>query len=325
MGFFSKFKKPGGLTSGNERSEIRVVDNRVFLLGLDELYCNAMKQHEREELLKCARYIANALNVSPGQVPIEGYYTEDELLSEYFLLVRALQNVENITAPGLSSSVELKRLRDIMSAPIFGCPQYIRNGRTMLFPTGCDALSQALNDTYPEWTVENLIIVAHRIAHEKDDISLVGLAARIKDPVLLAALRESVVLYADIIVGAVLNPPKPKYVWAVDEDLSSQAKRFIDTFNRLFDNELPPPDQSQVERYWQAYKDNEIHGRCVRLGYDDSHTPIRHYHWGIYRTYSGEPALHEFWSSKIWTTAEFRRLVPSTWGLPQLPPEHKLH
>ena len=32
----------------------RVIDNRVFLLGLDELYRKAMQTHERTELRECA-------------------------------------------------------------------------------------------------------------------------------------------------------------------------------------------------------------------------------------------------------------------------------
>ena len=323
MDFFRRFAKRKKKVFESVPCEKRIVDNRVFLLGLDKLYRNAMKQHEREELLKCARYTAKKLNISPAQVPIEGYYAEDALLSEYFRLINALRRVADIDEPGLKSSSELKRLREVMSSIIFGSPQYNRNGKTMLLSEGQDALSEALENTFPDWTSENLSSAAQRIAREKDDISLVGLAARIKDTVVLAALRESVVLYARKIWGASLEPPKPEYVWTVDEDLSNQAKRFIDTFNALFNDELPQPEPSQAENYWHAYTDNKIHGRCVRLGIDDSVHPIRHYHWGIYRTYSGEPAVYEFWSPKIWTTDEFRKVVPSTWGLPRIPGELK--
>lgn len=75
------------------RIERLVVNNRVFLLGLDELYRESMKTHERHELLICARETADALSVAPADVPIEGYYTEDEDLTEYFRLVRALQDL----------------------------------------------------------------------------------------------------------------------------------------------------------------------------------------------------------------------------------------
>jgi hypothetical protein len=52
-----------------------------------------MKCHERNELLHCARETATALSLPPANVPIEGYYTEDAMLTEYFRLVRSLQTV----------------------------------------------------------------------------------------------------------------------------------------------------------------------------------------------------------------------------------------
>jgi hypothetical protein len=49
------------------------VDNRTFLLGLDELYRSAMKAREGTELLGCAEQVVNALGVVPAEVPVEGY------------------------------------------------------------------------------------------------------------------------------------------------------------------------------------------------------------------------------------------------------------
>ncbi len=49
-----------------------IVDNRMFLLGLDKLYRDAMKKHERSELRQCAQRVANALDLAPAQVPVEG-------------------------------------------------------------------------------------------------------------------------------------------------------------------------------------------------------------------------------------------------------------
>ena len=47
-----------------------VVDNRVMLLGLGELYRTAMKEHERTELLVCARRVSTALHQAPADVPV---------------------------------------------------------------------------------------------------------------------------------------------------------------------------------------------------------------------------------------------------------------
>lgn len=70
-----------------------VVTNRVFLLGLDELYRQAVRVHERGELLNCARVVAVALGVEAVDIPVEGYYASDPKLTAYFLIMRALQNV----------------------------------------------------------------------------------------------------------------------------------------------------------------------------------------------------------------------------------------
>jgi hypothetical protein len=258
----------------------------------------------------CARRVAETLRVAPADVPVEGYYAEDERLTEYFLLVRALQDVGEGKKNSVDSLSEFQRLRDVTSAPLYGRPQY--EGR--LLPR--DALSQALIDTFPNWTAPSLTAAAYNIALELDEISLVGLAARIKDAVVLTALRESVVLYAEVIVGAALHPPRPEYVWEVDKDLARQAGRFIDTFNTLFGERLPPPDPAQAELYWHAYDDNEIHGRCVRLGYDNTSLPIRNYHWAIRRAADGGFAVQEFWNPELWTTTRYRSAL---YGFERLP------
>lgn len=53
-------------------TKVCVVDNRVFLPGLDKLNRGAMKRHERAELLTCAGKVAAALGIRPASVPFEG-------------------------------------------------------------------------------------------------------------------------------------------------------------------------------------------------------------------------------------------------------------
>ena len=280
------------------------VDNRTFLLGLDYLYRETMKRHERGELLVCARCLATALDVAPADVPIEGYYADDQKLTEYFRLVRALQAVDERATPSVDSLPQFQRLRDVTTSPLYGCPQ--QDGK--LLPVGRDALSRALVDNLPEWNVQRLTAAACAVAQQIDDISLVGLAALVQDAVVLTALRESVVLYAEWVLGG-LPPPNPKYVWLVDKDLTEQARRFIDTFNALFDESLPPPEPAQAERYWHAFEANEIEDRCVRLGCDDTVSPPLQYHWAIYRTRENIFAVQEFWHSDVWTTARYHGCV----------------
>ena len=97
-------------------------------------------------------------------------------------------------------------------------------------------------------------------------------------------------------------------MWKVDDDLVRHARRFVDAFNALFDDELPTPHPDHAERYWRACYGNDVLGRCVRLGSDDTVMPHRYYHWAIRRGAGGAGGLevHEFWDVEIWTTDMYR-------------------
>lgn len=287
-----------------------IVDNRTFLLGLDQLYRTAMKKHERGELLGCAKRLAAALDVAPADVPIEGYYGEDEDLTRYFRLMRALQKVPHTARETVAGRAEFRRLQAVTAAPLYGRAQDVGK----LLPVGRDPLSQALNNTVPNWAAARLTAVAASVARDWDDFSLVGLAARWGDAVVLAALRESVVLYAEIMVAGL--PPTHEFVWRVDPELATQAQRFIDCFNALFGESLPAAVAAQAEAFWWAAEDNEILGRCVRLGYDDRTKPIRHYHWAVRTELERGPSLHEFWDTEVWTTARYRKSLGLSDGGP---------
>jgi len=280
----------------------RIVNNRVFLLGLDELYRRAMKKHERGELLACAQRVAAVLRVGPADVPVEGYYSEHADLAAYFRLVRALQVVSFEREPEVASLSQFRRLLAVTSSPIFGSP--IRED--YLLPKGRDPLSAALKAarSVEEWTVPLLTAAAARIAQETDDYSLVGLASRTEDPVVLAALRESVVLYAKAVTLGVIT--WPKFVWQVDPELCVAAQRFVDTFNGLFGLELPPPTAQYAHIFGGAADESQIDGRCVRLG----QTPgpqANYYHWAVARGRNHQPMVDEFWAPEIWTTERYRR------------------
>lgn len=282
-----------------------IVDNRMFLLSLDRLYRDAMKRHEREELLPCARRIAQALDVAPADVPIEGYYAEDAELTEWFRLVRGLQRVPKSRRPEVAALPAFQRLLTVTSAPLYGCPQH-----DSLLPVGRDPLSEALL-TEPDWNVPRLTQAAGRVAHEIDDFSLVGLAARGGDAVVLAAVRESVVLFAETIVLGIPRPTRREFVWNVDADLARHAARFVDAFNALFGDELPPPDAEHAGSYWYRHHDDVIHGRCARLGTDA--TGRRHYHWAIRSDVDGTLGVEDFWDSEVWTTERYRAEQRDHW------------
>jgi hypothetical protein len=285
--------------------ETRVVDDRVFLLSLDEQYRASMKLAEMLELLPCARRVAEALQVSPAQVAVEGYYGESQDLTEYFRLVRALQDVNESETSSVDGMPEFQRLLEVTSSAIYGRPIHNRK----LLPMGRDPLSRAMWDVRL-WTVPELVAAAHRIAVDGDDFSLVGLAAFADDAVVLAALRESVVLYAEIVAlgGEPLDPPSVRYEWRVSEELARRAARFVDTFNALFGKRLPPAEARFAPAYWTSWSEARIEGRCVRLGGDDRTDPPMYYHWAICTDRSEEQVVQEFWAPEVWTTDRYRSL-----------------
>jgi hypothetical protein len=285
--------------------ETCVVDNRVFLLGLDELYRRAMKHHEMTELLPCAREVARTLHVAPATGPVEGYYAEHELLTEYFQLMRALQGVPNGRVGAVETLHAYQRLYAVTSSRLFG---RVRD-EDKLLPTGQDPLTEALEETpRAELTIPHVTATAEQVARKLDDYSLVGLAARSRDSVVLAALRESVVLYARVaqILSELGELPKRVFEWHVSPELAKQANRFIGEFNTLFPGTrlLPEAAPKNAERFWDASDESKIVGRCVRIGYDS--TKRLHYHWAI-RQPQDELEVEDFWAAEIWTTERYRR------------------
>lgn len=284
------------------KGNLYVVNNRVFLLGLDQLYRERTKEHERGELLRCARETAKILSVAPADVPIEGYYSEDQQLTAYFRLMRALQEVPKSRESEVASAPGFIRLLQVTGSPIFGPSA----DEPKLLPAGRDVLTAALLDTFPSWTVDNVLDKAYEYAIDSDDFSLVALAALTRDAVIATVLRESVVLYSELAVGEELHPSEPEYVWEVDEVIQDRAVPFVETFNELFSDDLPMPKSENAASFWTAAENKNIIGRCVRIGSDDQTVPIMHYHWAIDWSSRDAYKVRDFWDTGIWTTDRYR-------------------
>lgn len=122
---------------------------------------------------------------------------------------------------------------------------------------------------------------------------------------MLAALRESVVLYAAAMGGSAVVR-EPGYVWQVDDQLAGRAALFVAEFNELFDAELPSPTADNARLFWAACRTWKVLGRCVRIGFDDSTEPVRHYHWAIDHDGRYNLKVKDFWDTEIWTTSRYR-------------------
>src|SRR5205823_3581834 len=121
----------------------------------------------------------------------------------------------------------------------------------------------------------------------------------------LTALRESTVLYAAPVGGSGMRDT-PEYVWNVDEIIQARSAKFVHTFNELFDESLPRPAAENADKFWMACSEWKIIGRCVRIGFDDSVQPIRHYHWAIDLDAKYNKIVRDFWDTEFWTTTRYR-------------------
>ncbi|MEE9393548.1 MAG: hypothetical protein V3W41_13690 [Planctomycetota bacterium] len=284
--------------------ETRVVDNRVFLTGLDELYRTAMMQHESSELLTCARRVAEKLKAQPANLPVAGYYVKSKELTEFFLLMKALQEIGEDQRPEVETMPEYQRLLAVTSSALYGRPA--QTGK--LLPLAINSLTQALGES-ENWSLQELVKTASKVARGNDDDSIVGLAALAKDALMVVATSESVTLFTlDSTTSAWPGRREPpRYLWKVDADLSERATRFVETFNALFVEDLPRPGQHQAEAYWRAARSDTHLGRCVCLGrsFGDHH----YYHWAIRRSEAGGYEVDEFWHAERWTTARYRESI----------------
>lgn len=102
----------------------------------------------------------------------------------------------------------------------------------------------------------------------------------------------------------------------VDEELAELARTSIEAFNVLFDDGLPAPEALNAATYWHAHTANDLVGRCVRIGFDDSTSSTRHYHWAICRGADRGMSVQEFWKPEVWTTTRYRSLLQSD-GVPR--------
>jgi hypothetical protein len=259
-----------------QRGQIVIIlDDRALLFALDRLYREAIQTFERATLLPAARTVSAALAIDPLDVPPEGYYSIDGRLTEYFRLMRALQAAPESQEPVVASLPEFKKLRDVCTSPIYGRPDRTRT----LLPTARDALGQALDEVAPDWTMARLLPAARSAALKADDYSLVWLAAQIEDPVVLTAVRESVVLYVSLKLSGLL---KLIVDWKVTTELAAQANRFVEAFNALVPTQLPAVVPENGELFFDPGRPSpDVAGRCVRIGVDPLSRPMRHYHWAI--------------------------------------------
>lgn len=285
-----------------------VVDNRTMLLGLDYMYREIMKRFEVEQLLVCAQEVCARLDIGPADCSVEGYYTESGELRRYFQLVRSLQRQKANTRARVQDLESFRLLEKVTSSSIFG-----RKGdESHLLPRSLSPLADALARP-GQWSVKSLLERAQQIARGSDDHSLVGLAARAGDAVVMAALRETACLYEEVVIGY-RDTTAYRYTWNADDEICRAANCFVEEFNRLVGDRygrLPSVTPECAREFSTSAHCNDIVGRCVWIGQN----PVgdHYYHWAVCMRREDEDApgslfVDEFWSREVWTTEQYRNL-----------------
>ncbi len=275
-----------------------VVDNRHFLSGLDSLYRDVMKIAEATDLLQCARTVCDELHLTiDDTIPVEGYYTENAELTEYFLRMRALQAVDRSRSAEVQTTSALERLHAVTASPCFGEVVW----GTTLLPQGLDSLGRALDAVQmTAWALPRLVEEAYKAAFESDNFAFATLACLAKDATMITAIRETTTLYSLVIAGGVA--PTLVYEWTVEPAVAERAALFIEAFNTLMGASLPAPIAENAEIYYAHADVHKLVGRCVRLGHTNDQ-PERYYHWAI--NYQLE--VEDFWADEIWTTERYSK------------------
>ena len=284
------------------KTEILVVDNNTFVLGLDELYREAMKSYERDELLKHAKNVANELNIEPIDCPIEGYYYEEPELTEYFKIMRSLQDLNRSECHSVLNTQSYLRLYEIVSSPIFGKPF----DDLKLLPSATNQFNNALTELFPNWSIPEITEKAYDKVSNSDDFSLVALGVLTKDPVVVTALRESVALYMAVVAAGIPEPVQYKYEWRVDSEIQKRAIKFVNEFNSLFNNELPMPREENAKLFFDACNTESLFGRCIYIGKNSDLSNMKFYHWALKFDNNYNIIATDFWDDKIVTTEKYR-------------------
>lgn len=272
-----------------------IVDNRLFVIGLCELYRQKMKEYEAAVLLPLAASACEKLNIQAADCEIEGYYSENDELIRFFKLIRSLQNTESLDVLPAVELEEIRLLRKALNSPAMGR----RIESSKILPRTSSPFGQAMSDL-SEWSIDGLSHMAKQMVTDTDS-GLIAVASATGDPVAIGVARESQALMADLEMAEV---DIPTYNWDVSSDVRLIAEKFISSLAETTGILLPVPDAVSAEIYGQAAAEAEISGRCTLLG-EQSGNPFPYYHWYI-DSLDNRLVVKDFWSSHVWTTDALR-------------------
>ena len=279
-----------------------LVTDRLFIIGLTELFRRQMKDHEINTLLPLAQKVCSILGLTPVNIPLEGYYADSPTLSQYFRLIRALQMAPSSEARKVSSTDAFRRLLAAYQSPAMGRIE----DTPFLFPRTTSPLGEALKEPHT-WSIQGLTQRSQQLIRDSD-AGLIAVACASADPVAICVARETMALAADV-EFADLEPPR--FLWKVSRDVAEVARRFITATAVSFGFTLPDPVEASAPVYGAASAGLDLAGRCILIG-EHPGSEYGRYHWYLSGQDTGMVVI-DFWSLATWTTADFSQLPRDRW------------
>ena len=272
---------------------------------IDNKLRETMMEFEQKKLLPKARKLLKDSGIDElielELFPIEGYYYKTKKLSNYFNIIRNLQEYEPIF-DRIENTKELKELQIITGNKLFGSIKSERYDNSPL-PRMKDIMTLCMEDKklFPEykhhpWNIKK--IMNNLLAFYTGNPNIVELATLINKPECLVAGCETDILYReDVMISGCASPfLLPEIVWNVDKEVQNMGINIINRLNELTNNNIPTPTE-----YNNGYYDNLAETpRIARLGYQKN--TEEHYYWILERNRD----VRDLYTKDIITTESYK-------------------
>lgn len=226
---------------------IERIGNEEFFFALDNQVRKMMPKYEMGVLLPACKRILNKNRIPRESLlsyPIEGYYYKNELLTEYFTILRNLQ-----CNPSIFKRIEIDDdvllLKRVTGSVLFG-KEDSKEIEESILPRRKDALTLAMkNENFFDefsprpWDISKILVAAR--AEVKDVNGLVDLAAIIGNSKCLLAGAETNAAYREICYVSGCFMGEIVYEWGVSASVEEAADSIISNYEQVTGMEIIKP------------------------------------------------------------------------------------
>lgn len=277
--------------------ETITINNVDYFHMIDNEIRPAMMDYETKQLLPVAQNVIGDLETQ--EYPVEGYYYKTPELTEYFTIIRNIQENKKIYKEINTKTDEFQRLYDFTDRTLWGAVSSDRTKSPL--PRRYDILGLTLKSfedpikgpfVKRPWTIDKIMDRIKDFA--TGTINLVELAYKIGSLECLVAGAETNILYREITHITGSSGTNPEIIWNVDPEIEEFGKKLLDEYNNLIGTNIKSPTPNT---YWNFNRYPEL-PRVVALGYVDF--TGEYYHWKL----DSLRNVTDFYSGELHTTEQ---------------------